>query len=207
MYKYFVTFLLLFSSSAFSVEYLVVTNDSVRVREQPGLKGRSMLMLNKGHLVIKMEEKGDWTRIYFAGKEKRTGKTEGWMHSSFLKEERKVVEQSVPEELRLEMVASDLACEKIMGAEIVQGCDLHLQYKLHEAAQLSSIKVNCSAELVAKTRSGELIPVPVNQTLKHSVVQTIDDFSMHIIMKADASYQLEQVSLEGSRCRLVGYSN
>ena len=206
MYKYLLVFLLLFSTSAFAVEYLVVTNDSVRVREQPGLQGRSMLMLNKGHLVIKIEEKGDWTRIYFTGKEKHTGKSEGWMHSSFLKEERKIMEQSVPEELRLEMVAADLACEKIMGAEIVQGCDLHLQYKLHKADQLSSIKVNCSAELVAKTRSGELIPVPVNQTLEHAVVQTIDDFSMHIIMKADASYELDKVSLEGNRCQLVGYS-
>lgn len=205
MYKFLSVFVFLISTSVSAVEYLIVTNDSVRVREQPGLTGRSMLMLNKGHLVIKLEEKGGWTRIYFTGKEESTGKTEGWMHSSFLKEERKVVEQSVPEEFRLEMAAADLACEKIMGAEIVQGCDLHLQYKLHKAAQLSSIKVNCSAELVAKTRSGELIPVPVNQTLEHAVVQTIDDFSMHIIMTADASYQLEEVSLEGSRCQLVGY--
>ena len=205
MYKFLLAFLLLFSSSAFAVEYLIVTNDSVRVREQPGLKGRSMLMLNKGHLVIKLEEKGDWTRIYFAGKEELTGKTEGWMHSSFLKEERRVLEQSVPKKLRLDVIAADLTCEKVMGADIVQGCDLHLQYKLDKEAQLTSIKVNCSAELVAKTRGGELIPVPVNQTLEHSVVQGVDDFSMHILMKADLSYQLEQVSLEGHRCRLVGY--
>lgn len=205
MYKFLSVFIFLSSTSVSAVEYLIVTNDSVRVREQPGLTGRSMLMLNKGHLVIKMEEKGDWTRIYFAGKEERTGKTEGWMHSSFLKKEQEVIKQSVPEKLRLEVIAADLTCEKVMGAEIVQGCDLHLQYKLHQAAQFSRIKVNCSAELVAKTRSGELIPVPVNQTLEHSVVQTVDDFSMHIIMKADASYQLEKVSLEGSRCKLVGY--
>ncbi|WP_415905222.1 hypothetical protein ACMXYW_03390 [Neptuniibacter sp. QD48_55] len=122
MYRYFSAFLLFFSTSVFAVEYLVVTNDRVRVPEQPGLQGRSMLMLNKGHLVIKLEEKADWTRIYLIGKEKLIGKTEGFMHSSFLKEERKVMEQSLPEELRIDMVAADLACEKIMGAELMQGC-------------------------------------------------------------------------------------
>ena len=65
MYKYFVLLVCFFSLPAAAVEYLVVTADSVRVREQPGLSGRSMLMLNKGHLVIKMTEEGDWTKIYF----------------------------------------------------------------------------------------------------------------------------------------------
>ncbi|WP_415893551.1 SH3 domain-containing protein [Neptuniibacter sp. PT8_73] len=197
--------LLLLSTSVSAVEYLVVTNDSVRVREQPGLTGRSMLMLNKGHLVIKMEEQGDWTRIYFTGKEEKTGKTEGWMHSSFLKEEEELLKQAVPEKLKLEVIAAELACEKIMGAEIIQGCDLHFQYELLQQTDFKGIKVSCSAELVAKTRSGDLIPVPVNQTLDHSVVEQSDTYSMHILMKADVSYELEQVNLEGSRCQLVGY--
>ncbi|MCP4597483.1 SH3 domain-containing protein [Neptuniibacter sp.] len=64
----------------------MVTNDSVRVREKPGLEGRSLTMLHKGHLVIRMEEKGGWTRIYFTGRDKRL--TQGWMYSRFLVNEK-----------------------------------------------------------------------------------------------------------------------
>jgi len=205
VYKFLLAFLLLFSSSAFAVEYLIVTNDSVRVREQPGLKGRSMLMLNKGHLVIKLEEKGDWTRIYFTGHENLTGKTEGWMYSSFLKEEKKIIQQSVPEKFRLHVLLAELTCERVMGAEVIQGCDLHLKYRLQDVTGLKSIKVNCSAELVAQTKAGALIPVPVQQTLEHRVVDASNDYSMHILMKADLSYELDQVRLEGKRCQLVEY--
>jgi hypothetical protein len=206
VYKYLLALFCLFPISASAVEYLVVTADSVRVREKPGLNGRSMLMLNKGHLVIKVEDKGDWTRIFFKGREDQTNQTEGWMHSSFLKEERAVVKQNTPEELQLTDNTADLACEKVIGTELVQGCDLHLQYGLEQDSGLKQIKVNCSAELVAKTRNGEMIPVPVNQTLEHQVANSAGDYSMHILMKADASYELDEVSLEGHRCQLVGYS-
>jgi hypothetical protein len=73
-----------------------------------------------------------------------------------------------------------------------------------KGAGLKKIKVNCSAELVAKTFKGDLIPVPVSQTLEHVVTAPDERFSMNILMKADLSYQLTEVNLEGHRCRVVG---
>ena len=74
----------LLSTHAVAVDYLVVTADSVRVREAPNLQARSLTMLHKGHLVIKVSEAKEWTEIYFLGREDATGHTKGWMHSSFL---------------------------------------------------------------------------------------------------------------------------
>ncbi len=206
MYKFLLVLCCFFPLTVSAVEYLVVTGDNVRVRAAPSIHGRSLLMLNKGHLVIKMEEKGQWTRIFFKGNEMGTGKTEGWMHSSFLKEEKAIARERTPEELQLLEKSADLSCEKVIGTELVQGCELHLQYGLKQDVGLRRIKVNCNAELVAKTRSGEVIPVPVNQVLEHEVVGAESEYSMHILMKADATYELDEVSLEGYRCQLVGYS-
>ncbi len=206
MNKLFVSLLLLISMNAMAVDYLVVTADSVRVRAEPGLYGKSLVMLNKGHLVIKDKEQDGWTKIYFLGRDEETGHTEGWMSSRFLAEEQKAIAKTVKKEFQLADNGASLSCEKVMGSELVQGCDLHLEYGLLEGKALKKINVNCSAELVAKTVTGDLIPVPVNQTLEHFVLVPDEDFSMHILMKADASYQLKEVSLEGHRCQLVSYS-
>lgn len=128
------------------------------------------------------------------------------MHSSFLKEEKGIVNEHEPEELQLTDKSANLSCDKINESALIQGCDLHLQYGLKQDIGLKRIKVNCNAELMAQTRSGETIPVPVNQTLEHRVVSANDEYSMHILMKADASYELDKVSLEGHHCQLVGYS-
>jgi len=66
--KFMFAFLLMVSCQASAVDYYVVTNDFVRVREAPSLDGRSLVMLNKGHLVIKLDEQDGWTKIYFLGR-------------------------------------------------------------------------------------------------------------------------------------------
>jgi hypothetical protein len=99
---------------------------------------------------------------------------------------------------------AELGCEKVIGNDFIQGCDLYLEYALVKGVGLKKIKVNCSAELVAKTFKGDLIPVPVSQTLEHVVTAPDERFSMNILMKADLSYQLTEVNLEGHRCRVVG---
>jgi hypothetical protein len=197
-------FLLMVSCQALAVDYYVVTNDFVRVREAPSLEGRSLVMLNKGHLVIKLDEKEGWTKIYFLGRDEVNGRTEGWMSSQFLVPESSVVNSTLKEELVLADKGAALSCEKVIGNDYIQGCDLYLEYALVKGSGLKKINVNCSAELVAKTAKGDLIPVPVSQTLEHVVSKSDERFSMNILMKADLSYQLIAVNLEGHRCRVVG---
>jgi hypothetical protein len=197
-------FLLFVSCHASAVDYYVVMNDSVRVRAEPSLKGRSLIMLNKGHLVIKLEEKGEWSKIYFLGREEVNGRTEGWMSSQFLAPESIAIKEVLKEELELADKGAALSCEKVIGNDFIQGCDLYLEYALVKGSGLKKINVNCSAELVAKTAKGDLIPVPVSQTLEHVVSKSDERFSMNILMKADLSYQLIAVHLEGHRCRVVG---
>ncbi len=81
---------------------------------------------------------------------------------------------------------------------------MHLRYALAEHRTLEFIRVSCNAELVARTRNGELIPVPITQTQKHKVKMQSETYSMHVMMQADVSYELEEVTLEGYRCKLVG---
>jgi hypothetical protein len=201
--KFMFAFLLMVSCQASAVDYYVVTNDFVRVRAAPSLDGRSLVMLNKGHLVIKLDEKDGWTKIYFLGREEANGRTEGWMSSQFLAPESSVVNQALKQELVLADKGAELGCEKVIGNDFIQGCDLYLEYALVKGVGLKKIKVNCSAELVAKTFKGDLIPVPVSQTLEHVVTAPDERFSMNILMKADLSYQLTEVNLEGHRCRIV----
>lgn len=203
MNKIITAFLLFISCQALAVDYYVVTNDFVRVREEPSLQGRSLVMLNKGHLVIKLDEKEGWSKIYFIGREEVNGRTDGWMSSQFLVPESSVVNSTLKEELVLADKGAALSCEKVIGNEFIQGCDLHLEYALVKGIGLKNIKVNCSAELVAKTLKGDLIPVPVSQTLEYVVSSPDERFSMNILMKADLSYQLTEVNLEGHRCRVV----
>lgn len=206
MNKLVFSFLMLFSINAVAVDYFVVTADSVRVRSAPNLNGTSLVMLNKGHLVIKDKEQNGWTKIHFTGRDKETGHTEGWMSSRYLAAEKKVIAKATKKEFQLTDNGASLSCEQVMGSDFIQGCDLHLQYGLVQGEALKKINVNCSAELVAKTKSGELIPVPVNQTLEHFVLLPDEGFSMHILMKADLSYELTEVNLEGHRCQLASYS-
>lgn len=203
MAKYFLFLFVLFPINAQAVEYLLVTADSVRVRAEPSTQGRSILMLNKGHLVIKDGEHGSWTKVYFLGHENKSGRTEGWMSSQFLSPENIVNDKLVSKELRLLDKGASLSCERVVGNEFVQGCDLHLQYVVDMSKNLQKVKVNCSAELVARTLKGELIPVPVNQSLEHVALSPNEVLSMHILMKADLSYQLTEVTVEGHRCGLV----
>lgn len=203
MARFFLFLLMLLSVNVQAVEYLLVTADSVRVRAEPSTQGRSILMLNKGHLVIKDGEKGDWTKIYFLGHEGTSGRTEGWMSSQFLSPEKVVHDNLVRKELRLLDKGASLSCERVIGDEYIQGCDLHLQYAVAMSQNLQKVKVNCSAELVAKTQDGKLIPVPVNQMLEHVALTPNEVLSMHILMKADLSYQLTEVSVEGHRCTLT----
>ncbi|WP_420554969.1 SH3 domain-containing protein [Neptuniibacter marinus] len=197
------SFLFVVSCHASAVDYYMVTNDYVRVRDKPNLQGRSLVMLNKGHLVIKLGEEGEWSKIYFLGREEVNGRTEGWMSSQFLAPENSVVNSTLKEELILADKGAALSCEKVIGNEFIQGCDLQLEYALVKGVGLKNIKVNCSAELVAKTLKGDLIPVPVSQTLDYVVSSPDERFSMNILMKADLSYQLTEVNLEGHRCRVV----
>lgn len=209
--------MLCFSVSAAAVEYLVVTADGVRVRAEPNLSGRSLTMLHSGHLVVKVAESGDWTKIYFLGKEKASGKTQGWMHSRFLEAEKGPQDNAAledesaetkpnePKALSLIDGLADLDCEKGADSGFVQTCDLHLRYRLSESRNLKNIQVSCDAQLLAKSNSGDDIPVPVNQTLQHQVLFGQRDFSMHIIMKADASYELKDVDLQQHQCQLVSH--
>ena len=183
----------------------MVTNDSVRVREKPGLHGHSMLMLHKGHLVIKIEEQGEWTRIYFKGREAQTDKTEGWMHSSFLQPENKFFQQNTSSFIALNHHAAKLVCEQVIGTELIRGCKLNLRYSLEQKAGLRYFTVACNAELVTKNRVGKLIPVPVSQSQEYKVADFGVEYSMDILMKASAAYELVEVNLVGHRCQVVGY--
>lgn len=185
----------------------MVTSDSVRVREKPGIEGRSLLMLNKGHLVVKIQEQGDWTKIYFLGREEQTGHTEGWMFSRFLKKENDVTAHIDKPEYRLTDRGAKLSCEKNVESETIQGCDLHLRYTLFQQTSNSKLQVNCNAELVAKTHDGSVIPVPVKQILEHRVEGLKANLSMHILMKADTSYGLQEVDLRGHRCEVIDYDH
>ena len=208
--SFFIAALVFFSAHASAIEYLVVTADGVRVRSKPSLSGRSLTMLHSGHLVVKVSESGDWTQIYFLGKEE-TGKTKGWMHSRFLEPEKgpETTEQTPAVEappLSLVEGLASLNCNKGIESGFVQNCDLHLKYRISESQNVKNIRVNCDAELLAKSKAGDVIPVPVSQTLEHQVLFGQRDFSMHIIMKADESYELNGVDLKEHSCKLLGHT-
>ena len=209
MFKtYFAFFLMMLSFNLVAAENYIVTADSVRVRSAPSLNGKSLLSLNKGQEVIKLQEKGQWSNIQFqvSGSSSEQEKKEGWMHSSFLAKKDSVVETEVPETLKFANENADLMCDKNPDTQLIEACDLELQYSLQQSVGLQSFKVECSAELQASTKNSDVLPVPVSQMLEHPVDVTASLYSMHILMRADASYELQNVTLEGYSCQLVGYN-
>jgi|GEM_PF-1596516 len=79
--------LLVLSPLAQAVNFVTVTGNKVNVRQGAGPEFAPVAQVNKGQLLLVLEQQGEWSLVFFLDEGEE--RTEGWIVTRFLKPDRK----------------------------------------------------------------------------------------------------------------------